>query len=144
MGLVFSHMPCVSPHRFGINMDLSYVCIKELKKNSMCMCSKHRFWVSKWHFLHELDPSLELFQNNLSYNSSYLRITRDSDPTIISITLIMLDEYEYDFFLSSESTELYHYHRVESFLFVVLWYAYIGVLSCIFFFWQKILSSKSK
>ena len=99
MGLVFSHMPCVSPHRFGINMDLSYVCIKELKKNSMCMCSKPRFWVSKWHFLHELDPSLELFQNNLSYNSSYLRITRDSDPTIILITILMLHEYEYDFFI---------------------------------------------
>ena len=48
----------------------------------------------------------------------------------------MLNENKESDFLSSESTELYHY-RVESFLFVVLWYTYIGVLSCIFFSGQK-------
>ena len=30
----------------------------------------------------KLDPSLESFENNSSYNSSYLRITRDSNPTL--------------------------------------------------------------
>ena len=32
-----------------------------------------------------MDPSLELFSNNSSYNSSYLRKTRDSDTTFVLI-----------------------------------------------------------
>ena len=40
----------------------------------------------------KLDPSLELFENNSSYNSSYLRITRDSDPTDILICILFYDE----------------------------------------------------
>ena len=62
---------------FGIYSDISQLIISV----RMIIYILARSW-HKVNNRFKLDPSLKLFEDNSSYNLSYMRITRDLDPTL--------------------------------------------------------------